>query len=161
MADVGSMCTYITSYITRTLRTSLRTSPYITLYIAVHRLVHHLYVMYALPIRHVYLHMGGGCCWAEEQRGRARESRRSVRGSPYNHPPSRKASTRCLDRKRNRAEGDRAKSHCPDPPWGGWIALMKFRNLFGGIVNILRVLPGVSFRTVTFPFNQVLKAPPE
>ena len=65
------------------------------------------------------------------------ESRRSGRGSPYNHPPSRKALTRCLDRKRDRAEGDRAKSHCPDSSWGGWVALMKFGNLFGGIVNIL------------------------
>src|SRR5437016_1623012 len=112
VAGVGWMCVYITC-----------TSP-----------VHHSYITRTSPVHRSYIacmsSVGERChrvgTWQSGARESGKSERRSggvgvresgaerkrrkaewsQRGSPYNHPPSRKASTRCLDRERDRAERD-------------------------------------------------------
>ena len=75
------------------------------------------------------------------------------KGSPYNHPPSRKASPRCLGCEGNGAERDGTKGHGADVAWGRWVALVEFRDPFGGVVDMFCVFPGVSLCPVAFPFD--------
>jgi len=86
--------------------------------------------------------------------------RGSRRGSPYNHPPSRWASTRCGG-ERNRAEENWAKSQGMDAAWGSRVLSVELRYLFQGVVEVLWVFPGVSLCSIAFPFDQVLKFPSE
>ena len=79
------------------------------------------------------------------------------RGSPYNHPPLRKASTRCLVHERDWAEGDGAESHGSDAAGGSWVTCMEFRYFIRGIADISGVFPGIAFRSVAFPFDQILE----
>ena len=79
--------------------------------------------------------------------------RRFRRGSPYNHPPSRKASPRCLGCEGNGAERDGTEGHGADAAWGSWVASVEFRDPFWGVVDMFCVLPGVSLCPVAFPFD--------
>ena len=49
---------------------------------------------------------GGVGAWESGAERKCRNAECSQGGSPYNHPPSRKATTRCLGRERDRAERD-------------------------------------------------------
>ena len=80
--------------------------------------------------------------------------------SPYNHPPFRQASTRCLH-ERERVEGNFAKGHGKNATRGRRVSSMEFRHLFRGIVDVFRILPGVVLYSVAFPFYQVLQLPSE
>ena len=44
------------------------------------------------------------------------------RGSPYNHPPSRKAATQCLSHERDGAKRDGAEGQRSDVTQGGWLS---------------------------------------
>ena len=58
------------------------------------------------------------------------------RGSPYNHPPSRKAATRCLSRERNGAKGDGAEGQGLDATRGSWVKLVKYSDVFWSIGDV-------------------------
>jgi len=92
-------------------------------------------------------------------RERARSERGFGRGSPYNHPPLRKASTRCLVRRRERTERDGTESSGSDATWGRGVVSVEFCDFFGGIADLVCILPGVAFCSVAFPFDQVLESP--
>ena len=85
--------------------------------------------------------------------------RRFGKGSPYNHPPSIKASPRCLGCEGNGVEGDGTKGHGADAARGSWVALVEFRDPFGGVVDMFCIFPGVSLCPIAFPFDEDFTVP--
>ena len=92
-------------------------------------------------------------------RERARGGRGFGRGSPYNHPPLRKASTRCLVCQGERTERDGTEGSGSDTTWGSGVVSVEFRDFLGGIADLVCILPGVAFCSVAFPLDQVLESP--
>ena len=48
-----------------------------------------------------------------------------------------------------------------DATGGCWVSGVEFCYLLRGILNVIRIFPGVPFYSITFPFDQVLKSSPE
>jgi len=88
---------------------------------------------------------------------RRRESRRS---SPYNHPPSRQALTRCWG-EWNRMERNWAKGQGADMVWGFQVLGVELHYFFRGVFEILWVFPGIFLCSIAFPFDQILEFPSE